>query len=346
MKSYLIQGIKKIETVEHNPPVIKEDEVLIKVSHLGICGSDVQLYQGTYNGPFSYPIMFGHEWSGIVKQTGVKVKALKPGDKVTGDCSRYCGECENCQIDKNVCRFIEKYGITIDGASSEYIVRSEKYIYKAPQDLDFDLLCLTEPLAVSAHLIDKISARVGDISKKNILVLGSGSIGLGALMILMYHYRCKYVDVFDIEEKRRSLAKKIGGSLPSEDDMTGSRNNTDYNSIYTSNKYDIIIEATGNPEAFANTFNLIRPLGIIGCLGMISDVTIKQKIIIVKALDVLGSIGGTGHFPFAINFINKHRKLVREMVSHVLSINDFERAFELSTDNDKAMKIELRLYNE
>jgi hypothetical protein len=74
---------------------------------------------------------------------------VKKGDRVTGDCSRFCGTCEYCRSDKNVCEHIEEFGITIDGASAETILRKEKYIYRLPKSLDFSLGSLVEPLAVS-----------------------------------------------------------------------------------------------------------------------------------------------------------------------------------------------------
>ena len=156
MKAYVLESKEKIKVVEKKIPDVKKNEVLIKVTNIGLCGSDIHLFKGTYSGPFKYPMLFGHEWSGIVSKVGSNVKKVKPGDKVTGDCSRYCGACELCGVDKNLCENIEKFGITIDGASAEYIIRKEKYIYKAPQDLDLDLICLSEPIAVSAHLISKI----------------------------------------------------------------------------------------------------------------------------------------------------------------------------------------------
>ena len=91
-----------------------------------------------------------------MEAVGAKVTAFKPGNKVTGDYSCFCGKCGNCQIDRNLCTRIEKFGITTNGASAEFIVRSEKYLYKAPDDMPLELLCLAEPLAVAFHLLNKI----------------------------------------------------------------------------------------------------------------------------------------------------------------------------------------------
>ncbi|MCD7907498.1 MAG: alcohol dehydrogenase catalytic domain-containing protein, partial [Clostridium sp.] len=152
MKAYVLKEPGRLEAQQREVSQPGPEEVLIRVTNVGICGSDIHLYKGTYNGPQNYPILFGHEWSGIVEKTGERVTKVKPGDKVTGDCSRYCGHCDHCSQDRNLCRTIEKFGITIDGASAEYIVRDQQYIYRADPSADLEVLALTEPIAVAKHL--------------------------------------------------------------------------------------------------------------------------------------------------------------------------------------------------
>ena len=156
MISYILKQPHCVEAVEEIKPVPSGHEVLVRIKNVGICGSDIHLFHGTYNGPHSYPMKFGHEWSGVVEATGNLVSSVKPGDLVTGDCSRFCGSCSACATDRNLCAHIEKFGITIDGSSTEYILRDEKYLYKSPSGMDEKLLCLSEPVAVAAHLLHKI----------------------------------------------------------------------------------------------------------------------------------------------------------------------------------------------
>ena len=165
MKAYYIEAPLEITPKDIEIPSFNEDEVLVRVADIGVCGSDLHIYKDSYSGPFSYPLQFGHEWSGQVEAVGAKVTAFKPGNKVTGDCSRFCGKCGNCQIDRNLCTRIEKFGITTNGASAEFIVRSEKYLYKAPDDMPLELLCLAEPLAVAFHLLNKIKDLDSDFHK-------------------------------------------------------------------------------------------------------------------------------------------------------------------------------------
>ena len=182
MKAYVLKGPGVLTAEEREIPRPGPTEVLIRETNVGICGSDIHLYKGTYNGPQNYPILFGHEWSGIVEKTGDKVTKVKPGDKVTGDCSRYCGHCDNCSADRNLCRTIEKFGITIDGASAEYILRDERYLYRADPEADMALLALTEPIAVAKHLLEKILKLGSSYQGKRVLIYGGGAIGQAPLL--------------------------------------------------------------------------------------------------------------------------------------------------------------------
>ncbi len=345
MKAYICQSPQNIEIVNREKPVPRENQVLIKVKNIGICGSDVSLFKGIYSGPHNYPLLFGHEWSGIVEEVGNGVENLKVGDKVTGDCSRYCGECEYCKIDKNLCEHIEKYGITIDGASAEYIVRDVKYVYKAPEELDFDLICLTEPIAVAAHMIKKITRITSDLVDKNILIMGGGPIGLASLMMLKRAYNCSNVDLYDIVKNRTDLALKLGARKPDQEIFDTNNTIGDYNSMYSDTYYDIIVETTGNEKAFADSFHIVKPLGTIGCVGMIQQATIVQKLIVLKSLTVIGNIGGTGEFEEVLNFMKLNSDYVRSLVSHKFPIEAYAKAFETCKDTSTAIKVQLYFAN-
>lgn len=342
MNAYVLQKPHELRVREQTVPEPKGSEVLVRISNVGLCGSDIHLYKGTYNGPHSYPMLFGHEWSGVVEKTGPEVTDLKPGDKVTGDCSRYCGSCAMCQKDKNLCEKIEKFGITIDGASAEYIVRDRKYLYKAEPDADPALLALTEPISVARHLLKRILHNSGTFQGKNVLVYGGGAIGQAALLLLKKMYGCKSVDLSDLIRYRVDLASSFGANIPSPSDLSVSVGD-DYASIYSKAKYDVVIETTGVAPVFANALNLVKPGGVLGCVGMIAKAEIEQKLIVTKALTVVGSIGGTGEFEDVIRFIHENAGDVSRLISHRYKMADAPEAFETAMDAQRAMKITLEL---
>jgi threonine dehydrogenase-like Zn-dependent dehydrogenase len=339
---YKIHKPGQLSIQESDLPSLAPDEALVKVSHIGICGSDVQLFEGAYKGPFSYPIAFGHEWSGVVERTGNSVNIVRPGDPVTGDCSKFCGTCSYCRSDKNICEHIEKYGITIDGASADYIVRKEKYLYKAPAGIDLSILALSEPLAVSAHLIGKIARIAGSIAGKKVLVFGAGAIGLGAVLQLIHQYNCDRVDVFDIAGFRCKVAESLGARVLSSGALGKKKQASGYRALYDA-EYDVIVESTGNAEIFSRCLDLVKPLGVVGSLGMIPEVTFQHKTIVVKALTIVGSIGGTGEFPQVIGFLNRNSELVRRLISHEYPIERTDQAFGMSRQTEQALKVLVKL---
>ena len=344
MISYVLKHPHCVEPVEEPKPVPSGHEVLVRIKNVGICGSDIHLFHGTYNGPHSYPMKFGHEWSGVVEATGELVTSVKPGDLVTGDCSRFCGSCPACENDRNLCSHIEKFGITVDGSSTEYILRDEKYLYKSPAGMDEKLLALTEPVAVAAHLLRKLRRILPDgFAGKRVLVLGGGVIGMSAMMLLRHMEGCEQVDLYDLAAFRTAIAASEGARIPAAEELSPATGGTDYASMYASAVYDVVIETTGVASVFANTLNLVKPGGVIGCVGMISKVEIAQKLIVTKSLTVIGSIGGTGDFDRAMEFLVAFPESASKLISHTFPMAQVAEAFATAQVPSGSLKVVLAL---
>ena len=205
---------KMIQQVMTNPkeivfkqvdiPSLGDDDVLIKIKMIGICGSDIHVYHGLH--PFTkYPVTQGHEVSGEVVEVGKNVKSVKPGDKVTIEPQVRCGKCYPCRHGKyNLCESLKVMGFQTTGAASEYFKAPEINVTKLPDDMDYKKGAMIEPLAVAVHAV----SRVGDVNGLNISVIGAGPIGnlvaqtakaLGANVMLS-----------DISDYRLTLGKKTG----------------------------------------------------------------------------------------------------------------------------------------
>jgi Zn-dependent alcohol dehydrogenase len=126
-RGVVLQGGRQAHIVSEEVAAPEGRQVLVRTHAVGLCGSDVGLYLGTYEGPKKYPMYFGHEWSGTVEAVGPAVTQLQPGDKVTGDCSVFCGDCTYCARDRNLCQHIKKVGITVDGASRQFFLQDERW---------------------------------------------------------------------------------------------------------------------------------------------------------------------------------------------------------------------------
>lgn len=339
-KGIVLKGDRQAEIVAAEVPAPTGAQVQVRTHAVGLCGSDLGLYHGTYEGPKNYPLYFGHEWSGTVEAVGPAVSRFQPGDKVTGDCSIYCGECEFCPRDKNLCQRIEKFGITIDGASRQTFLQEERYLYRADPGADLDLVALSEPLAVGAHAVRRVREARPELAQERILVSGGGAIGLACLFALKYGEGCERVELFDLVPARVAHAVELGAVPPT--DVTGSGGAPGlpaYNQLYSGRGYDAIFETSGSPAAFRRAVDLVRPLGTIMALGFIPAVEFSLKQITFKAARIMGSMGGTGDFDRTLQFALEHPAAARHLITHQLPFEEYERAFQLAQDRQNTMKV-------
>ncbi len=342
-KGIVLHGGRQLEMVTAQPAAPAGSQVLVRTHAVGLCGSDASLYQGTYEGPRNYPLYFGHEWSGTVAAVGPEVAWLKSGDKVTGDCSLYCGTCQFCGRDKNLCQQIEKFGITVDGASRQLFLQDERYLYRAHPSADLDLVALSEPLAVGAHAVRRVREVRPNLAREKVLVLGGGAIGLACLFALKVLEGCEHVELYDLVEER--VAKAVAAGAASPTDVAGASAGggaAGYGGLYSGRGYDAIFETSASPAAFAGAVDLLRPLGTIMALGFIPSVQFGLKQLTFKAAQVMGSIGGTGEFDRVLEFIAGYPELAGQLVSHRVPFDDAHRAFELAADRGRSMKVLLQ----
>ena len=317
----------------------KPDEVLVEVNRISLCGSDYKLFYGTYNGPCKYPMRIGHEWSGIVVDIGNAVTKLVVGDRVTGDCSYWCGKCANCSIDKNMCCNIEKYGISIDGFSQQMVIVPAKYLYKANAGIPHKVLALTECFAVALHAIHAMKRKSIQLKTEKILILGCGPIGMALAILLVKYYQFKNVQVFDPITTRVQFLKRI---LP-EVDLAASITTTkpiNYRDYYQDSEYSLIFEASGQIEALQQGIDLLKPKGNIITLGMYPKAIVDLSKIVIKSLTVTGSIGGTGEFPQILKFFSEYKDLVELLVTTEYNYDDAKTAF---TEFNKEIDLKVQI---
>ncbi len=337
-KGIVLKGGTRTEIVAKDAGKPSGTQVLIKSHAVGLCGSDISLYHGTYEGPKNYPLYFGHEWSGTIEAVGPDVTRVEPGDKVTGDCSIFCGECEFCARDKNLCQHIEKFGITTNGASRQRFLQDEKYVYRAAPRADLDLVALSEPLAVGARAVRRVQKARPNLKREKILVLGGGTIGLSCFLALKYVQGCEHVELYDIVESRVKKAQHLGATEPTDVVVAGG-DAQGYGGLYSGRGYDVIFETSGAPASFSRAVDLVRPLGAIMALGFIPSIEFSMKQITLKAAHIMGSMGGTGEFESVLTFILKHPNLAGQLVSHRVPFQEYDQAFELALDRVNAIKV-------
>lgn len=149
-------------------------QALVKIMEIGVCGSDIHVYHGEH--PFtSYPVTQGHEVSGVIEKLGEGVQGLKVGQKVTIQPQVVCGECWPCRHGKyNLCEKLKVMGFQTTGVASEYFAVDAGKATPLPEEMSLEEGAMIEPLAVAVHAV----RRAGDVTGKDICVLGAGPIGI------------------------------------------------------------------------------------------------------------------------------------------------------------------------
>ena len=179
-------------------PSIKDNEVLVRIKRIGVCGSDIHVYHGKH--PFTkYPVTQGHEVSGQIAGIGKDVHSLKVGQKVTIEPQVVCGECYPCRHGKyNLCESLKVMGFQTTGCASEYFAVPEEKVTPLPDVMTYDQGAMIEPLAVTVHA----ARRFPELEGANVAILGSGPIGI-LLMQSCKALGCRSVLITDISERMR-----------------------------------------------------------------------------------------------------------------------------------------------
>ena len=209
MKVAVMNGIGKMGFTERDIPTPKDDEVLVKLDYVGICGSDLHYYESGAIGDYVVepPFVLGHEPGGVVVEVGKDVKHLKVGDKVALEPGKTCGHCEFCKQGKyNLCPDVVFFATPpVDGVFQEYVAHEADLCFKLPENVSTLEGALIEPLAVGFHAAIQGDAHLG----QKAVVMGAGCIGLVSMMALKAR-GVSEVYVVDIMEKRLAKAMELG----------------------------------------------------------------------------------------------------------------------------------------
>ena len=327
MKAIVIPNPNEIEIREVPMPEVKEDEALLKVRYVGICGADVASFTG--NQPFTtYPRIPGHEFSAEIVEIPENDKGLKAGDIVT--CNPYfnCGGCYSCERGfVNCCTDNQTMGVQRDGAFCEYISMPVERIYKG-KGLSAEELALIEPFSISQHAVSRCEIKETD----NVLVIGAGPIGLFAL--LAAKAKCKNIVVADILDNRLDLAKEYGAAAVVN---TKAESLEEFTNSFTDGKgFDVCIEACGAPETFLGCIDSCAFAGNIVLIGNGKrETSFVHSIILKKELNIFGSRNALKEdFINNIDLVASKECDVMKMVSRVYDMENALDAFKALANND------------
>ena len=200
-------GRKDIRYDEIEMPVIKKDEILVKVNVTGICGSDIPRVLG--DAAHYYPIVLGHEFSGEVVETGREVDNVKTGDRISGAPLLPCHRCDDCMRGHfSQCKHYSFIGSRVNGSWAEYVKMPGKNAVRLPEEVSFIQGAFFEPTTVALHGLFVMGFKGG----YDAAIVGMGTIGLLTLQCARI-MGAKRIFAFDIDSRKLDIASKYGADV-------------------------------------------------------------------------------------------------------------------------------------
>nr|QBH74065.1 alcohol dehydrogenase [Embidopsocus sp. OG4250] len=333
--------------LEQRPiPVPKDDEVLLEMACVGICGSDVHYLVHGRIGDFivKEPMVCGHEASGVVSEVGKNVKNLKKGDRVAIEPGVPCRRCQFCKEGNyHLCKDVIFCATPpVHGNLTRYYCHAADFCFKLPDHVSLEEGALLEPLSVGVHACRKAGVQLGS----NVLITGAGTIGIVTL-IAAKAMGASSVIMTDVQEKRLKLAKEFGA-----DHLVLVK--TGDSAEHTANKIreligdspDKTIDCSGFESSVQLAIEATKEGGKVVLVGMGAPLAQVSTIkITVKELEVHGSFRYANDYPVALALVASKKAEVRQLITHRFKIEETINAFETAKSGD-ALKVMIHVHKD
>ncbi len=306
-----------VACVEQEKPVCGKGQALIKIMTAGICGSDIGAFRGT-NGLVSYPRVIGHELAGIIEEIDSEnnPKGFKPGDEVIIDPYIYCGHCYPCSIKRtNCCTSLKVLGVQTEGGMAEYFSHPSHLLVKKPENMDWILAAMAEPLTISLHGVHRGGLKAGEY----VAIYGAGTIGVLAGMAAEAYGA--HAIIIDLVQERLDFAKSVG----IEHVINSGHQDTVkiVKELTNGDGAQLVMECTGANVCIRQTLDIVSNAGRITFTGWPhKETSLPTDMITKKEVDIRGARTSAGEFEEAIELINSGRVDVKKILTKTVSMEE------------------------
>jgi L-iditol 2-dehydrogenase len=313
----------KIEFRDVDKPTVGDAQVLIQVKRIGVCGSDIHVFHGLH--PYtSYPVVQGHEVSGVIAKVGSQVEGLATGDKVTFTPQVTCGECYPCTHGMyHICETLKVMGFQTDGAAQEFFPVDADKVLKIPDDVSLDQAAMVEPVSVAVHAL----SRGGDVRGKKVLVLGAGTIGNLVAQVAQAS-GAEGVMITDISDYKLDKATECGIDLvvnPQKQDLTQAILRD-----LSPSRADLILECVGVQDTITQAIDNARKgtsIVVVGVFGKKPEVNLG--LVQDRELSLVGTLMYQKcDYERAIELVAGGKLCLDEMITHHFPFSEYLSAYE------------------
>jgi 2-desacetyl-2-hydroxyethyl bacteriochlorophyllide A dehydrogenase len=293
VRAFVINGPRDATVAEVEPPVAGRGQVVVDVERVGVCGTDVELFDGTMNYLLErherYPLRPGHEWCGTVDSIGPDVEERWLGARVTGDTMLGCGSCSRCaRGDHHVCA--NRYEIGIrggwPGALAEKLLVPASALQLLPAQLSVTAGALVEPAGCALRAVEAARIRPGD----RVCIYGPGTLGLLALQIATTQGAT--VDVVGVDSSRLALATELGAAsvLLAEGAAEG-----------RDDHYAAVIDTSNSPDVAKLAMRQVEPSGRVVLIGLANTAsTIDSRELVFRDITMVGILAASAGLKGAV----------------------------------------------
>lgn len=323
MKCVVIEEPKNVHLEDRPLPALREGFARIRVKAAAICATDLEVLDG--NIPANYPLIPGHEWSGVVEKVENPAHSHWIGKRVTGSNDVVCGVCDACRSGNwRYCKDFEEIGFRQPGAYAEFIDVPVYGLVELPDTLPFPHAALAEPMGVALGVWEKAEPKFG----KTCLIYGAGSIGLCCLCVAKALGMRRIVVVATTAD-RLQIAQALGA-----DHVIASREQDVMETVQKLHPEgtDYIIEATGMEECIANSLKLCKKGGtvVLAGYGRGKQMSIRMDDIHINNLKVIGAGNNWNQHKKAIDFISEKGLNMDLFVTETMPLEEYEKGLSLA----------------
>jgi len=322
-KTAALTAPRTFSIIDRAMPALAQDHVVVRIAATAICHTDLGIYEGQY-AKLKYPVVMGHESTGVVESAGEKVTHVKAGDPVIINPIISCGHCDMCRRDmQNLCRNAGLFGREVDGSLAERVHIAGKYAHPLPADLALDDATIIETLATVKHAQDRLGVRPGD----SVVVIGQGTTGLLHTQLAALAGANPVIAVSRTQWKL-DMALRMGAHHAL--DASAEQSLSEVMRLTSGQGADVVIDTAGGAATLAVAIEMLKPGGRLSPYAVSHECcsTFTTFPLYYKEISIIGSRAlHPGDMAPSIDLVSQGRIDIKGFVSGTFPLSKTSEAF-------------------